>query len=146
MKVVITFRPVCWQNRRSATDALWRATPFPARITGRSAVCSRAAARCSSLATGSTSGRARRGTGLPATSLSMTSSGSSRWVAPGFSRSATANALRTASGMIAASWMLAFHFVTGFIIRTMSMYWWLSLCISARPVWPVSATTGARSR
>ena len=76
----------------------------------------------------------------------MTSSGSSRWVAPGFSFSATANALRTASGMISGSWMRAFHLVTGFIIRTTSMYWWLSLCISPRLVCPVRATTGARSR
>ena len=64
----------------------------------------------------------------------MTSAGSSRWVAPGFSRSATANALRTASGMISASWTRAFHLVTGFIIRTTSMYWWLSLCISESSV------------
>ena len=33
----------------------------------------------------------------------MTSSGSSRWVAPGFSDSATANALRTTSGMISGA-------------------------------------------
>jgi len=24
MKVVMTFSPVCWQNRRNAADALWR--------------------------------------------------------------------------------------------------------------------------
>ncbi len=146
MNVVITFRPVCWTKRRRAEEAFWRTTPLPARITGRSACWSSSAARCSSPATGSTIGGGRRGTGRPVIGVSITSSGSSRWVAPGFSRSATANALRTASGMIAGSWTRAFHFVTGFIIRTTSMYWWLSLCISERLVCPVSATTGARSR
>ena len=146
MNVVMTFRPVCSQKRRSAGAACWRTTPFPARTTGRSHDWRSSAARWSSAATGSTSGDGLRGTGVPLTSASITSSGSSRCVAPGFSRSARAKALRTASGMISGSWMRAFHFVTGFIIRTMSMYWWLSLCISERPVWPVRATTGARSR
>ena len=146
MNVVITFSPVWWTKRRSAGAAFWRAMPLPARITGRSAACSSSAARCNSAATGSTSAGGRRGTGSPSSGASITSAGSSRWVAPGFSCSATANALRTASGMMPGSWTRAFHLVTGFIILTTSMYWWLSLCISERSVWPVRATTGARSR
>ena len=43
----------------------------------------------------------------------MTSSGSSRCVAPGFSDSATLNALRTTSGMISGLATRAFHFVIG---------------------------------
>ena len=59
----------------------------------------------------------------------MTSSGSSRCVAPGFSDSATLNALRTTSGMISGALTRAFHFVIGCMRPTMSMYWWDSLCI-----------------
>ena len=76
----------------------------------------------------------------------MTSSGSSRWVAPGFSDSATLNALRTTSGMISGLVTRAFHFVIGRMISTRSMYWCDSLCIRSRSAWPVSATSGARSR
>ena len=76
----------------------------------------------------------------------MTSSGSSRWVAPGVSVSATAKALQTASGMMAGSDTCAFHFVTGRISDTTSMYWWLSLCSRSRSPCPVSTTSGARSR
>ena len=43
----------------------------------------------------------------------MTSSGSSRCVAPGFSDSATLKALRTTSGMISGLATRAFHFVIG---------------------------------
>ena len=103
MKVVITPSPVCCTKRRSAGEAFWRAMPFPASTTGRSAACSSSAARCSSAATGSTSAGGRRGTGSAASGSSITSAGSSRCVAPGFSRSATANALRTASGMMSGS-------------------------------------------
>ena len=67
-------------------------------------------------------------------------------VAPGFSDSATLNALRTTSGMIAASDRRAFHFVIGRITRSRSMYWCDSLCMRSRSPWPVSATSGARSR
>ena len=68
------------------------------------------------------------------------------WVAPGFSVSATLNALRTTSGMIAGSCSRAFHLVIGRMIRMTSMYWCDSLCIRSRSPWPVSATSGARSR
>ena len=68
------------------------------------------------------------------------------WVAPGFSPSASLKALRTTSGMIAGSDSRAFHFVIGRITRTRSMYWCDSLCMRSRSPWPVSATSGARSR
>ncbi len=48
--------------------------------------------------------------------------------------------------MIAGSLTRAFHFVIGRMIATTSMYWWDSLCIRSRSPWPVSATSGARSR
>ena len=51
MNVVITFRPVCSQKRRSAGAACWRTTPFPARTTGRSHDWRSSAARWSSAAT-----------------------------------------------------------------------------------------------
>ena len=43
-------------------------------------------------------------------------------VAPGFSASASLNALRTTSGMIAGSESRAFHLVIGRITRSRSMY------------------------
>ena len=67
-------------------------------------------------------------------------------VEPGFSVSATLNALRTTSGMIAGSDRRAFHLVIGRMRLRMSMYWCDSLCIRSRSPWPVSATSGARSR
>ena len=76
----------------------------------------------------------------------MTSSGSSRCVAPGFSDSATLNALRTTSGTISALETRAFHFVIGRNSSIRSMYWWLSLCIRSTSACPVRATSGARSR
>ena len=76
----------------------------------------------------------------------MTSAGSSRWVAPGFSAVATVNARRTASGTMRRSWMRVFHLVIGRNISTTSMNWWVSLCISASSTWPVRATSGAWSR
>ena len=51
----------------------------------------------------------------------MTSSGSSRWVAPGFSDSATLKALRTTSGTISGLVTRAFHFVIGRKSSTRSM-------------------------
>ena len=62
------------------------------------------AARSSSRAAGSGStGALARQRLRPRSRVAMTSSGSSMWVAPGFSHSATLNALRTTSGMIAGS-------------------------------------------
>src|SRR3954471_12141557 len=48
--------------------------------------------------------------------------------------------------MMCEEFKRAFHFVTGFIMETMSMYWWDSLCMRSRSPWPVSATSGERSR
>ncbi len=67
-------------------------------------------------------------------------------VAPGFSDSATLKALRTTSGMISGLDRRAFHLVIGAMIETTSMYWCDSLCMRSRSPWPVSATSGARSR
>jgi hypothetical protein len=68
---------------------------------------------------GRTSGSQGASTG---TSEAITSSGSSRCVAPGFSCSATLNALRTASAVIPGSDRRAFHFVIGPMRLTTSMY------------------------
>ena len=87
-----------------------------------------------------------RGSGEASSGRIITSSGSSRWVEPGFSDSATLNALRTTSGTISGLETRAFHFTTGRMIPSRSMYWCDSLCIRSRSDWPVSATSGARSR
>ena len=86
------------------------------------------------------------GSGLASSGRPITSSGSSRWVEPGFSDSATLNALRTTSGTISGLETRAFHFMTGRRTPIRSMYWCDSLCIRSRSDWPVSATSGARSR
>ena len=79
-------------------------------------------------------------------SAAITSSGSSMWVGPGFCAWATLNALRTTSGITREEFSRAFHFVTGRSIETTSMYWCDSLCMRSRSPWPVSATSGERSR
>ena len=147
MNVSATGMPVARTNSRSAGAAPARTTPLPASATGLIAPRIRSAARSSSRAAGS------GGTGLRArqrlrrrSAAAITSSGSSMCVAPGFSASATLNALRTTSGMIAASDRRAFHLVIGRITRSRSMYWCDSLCMRSRSPWPVSATSGARSR
>ena len=67
-------------------------------------------------------------------------------VGPGFSSSATRNALRTISGMASIRSTRTFHLVTGSNIRTMSTNWCASLWSLSEPTWPVIATIGARSR
>ena len=105
------------------------------------------AARSRLMGSASTIGSGPRGSGAPVTAVSMTSSGSSRWVAPGFSAAAMLNALRTASGTMRGWWSRVFHLVMGRSISTVSMNWCVvSLCMPARPVWPVRATSGAWSR
>ena len=146
MNVSATGMPVERTNSRIAGAAPARTTPLPASATGFSAPRMMSAARSNSRAAGSGWTGLRRGSGSASTSIAMTSSGSSMWVAPGFSDSATLNALRTTSGMIAGSMSRAFHFVIGCMTCTMSMYWCDSLCIRSRSPWPVSATSGARSR
>ena len=76
----------------------------------------------------------------------ITSSGSSMCVGPGFCAWATLNALRTTSGITREEFSRTFHFVTGRSIETTSMCWCDSLCIRSRSAWPVSATSGERSR
>ena len=146
MKVSATGMPVARTNSRSAGAAFARTTPLPASATGRTAPRISSAALSSSRAAGSETTGRRRGSGSSSTSAAITSSGSSMWVAPGFSPSATLKALRTTSGMIAGSVTRAFHLVIGRITRSRSMYWCDSLCIRSRSPWPVSATSGARSR
>ena len=146
MNVSATGMPVARTNSRSAAVAPVRMTPLPASATGCTAPRTSSAAFSSSRAAGSGAAWRRRGSGSPSVSAAITSSGSSMWVAPGFSASATLNALRTTSGMIAGSDRRAFHFVIGRITRSRSMYWCDSLCMRSRSPWPVSATSGARSR
>ena len=123
-------------------------TPLPAKSSGFFARSISSAARRSA----GRSGEGRRGrivasgTEPSSTVSSATSSGSSRWHAPGFSASATLNALRTASGMIEAISSRVFHFVIGRNMSTTLTYWCDSLWIRSRPACPVMATTGARSR
>jgi len=88
----------------------------------------------------------RAGNGSASSVAAITSSGSSMWVGPGFCAWATLNALRTTSGMMCELLSRAFHFVTGFMTETMSMYWCDSLCMRSRSPWPVRATSGERSR
>ena len=103
MKVSATGMPVARTNSRSAGAALARITPLPASATGCTAPRTRSAARSSSRAGGSGCTERLRGSGSASISAAITSSGSSMCVAPGFSASATLKALRTTSGMIAAS-------------------------------------------
>jgi hypothetical protein len=72
------------------------------------------------------------GSGSPSTDIAITSSGSSTCVDPGFSASASLNALRITSGMIAGSPTRAFHFVIGRMSDGTSMYWCDSLCMRSR--------------
>ena len=146
MNVSATGMPVARTNSRSAGVAPERTTPLPASATGLSAPRTTSAALSSSRACGSGCVVRPRGSGPASISASMTSSGSSMWVEPGFSPSAILNALRTTSGMMCGSVRRAFHLVMGAITRTRSMYWCDSLCIRSRSPCPVSATSGARSR
>ena len=71
------------------------------------------AARSRLTGSASTMASGPRGSGEPVTAVSMTSSGSSRCVAPGFSAAAMLNALRTASGTMRGWWRRVFHLVIG---------------------------------
>ena len=146
MKVSATGTPVRAENSRSAPHAIPRTTPLPASTTGRSAEESSVAARSRSPSVGRGWTTDVRRSGEADTGADITSSGSSRWVGPGFSDSATLNALRTASGMIPGPVTRAFHFVIGLMSLTTSMYWCDSLCIRSSPLCPVRATSGARSK
>ena len=146
MNVSATGIPVVWVKARSARLAWARIAPLPASAIGFSAASISSAARWSSRAPGSGWTGARRGSGTASRSWPITSSGSSRWVAPGFSDSATLNALRTTSGTISGLDTRAFHLTTGRMIASRSMYWCDSLCIRSRSDCPVSATSGERSR
>ena len=135
MNVVTACRPVCSHKVRRAAAACWRTAPLPTSSTGRFAPWMTSAARSRLTGSASTIGSGPRGSGEPVTAISITSSGSSRCVAPGFSAAAMLNALRTASGTMRGWWMRVFHLVMGCSISTVSMNWWVvSLCIPARPV------------
>ena len=147
MNVSATPIPLARASSRSAGAAPARDTPLPARMIGLVALRMSSAAASVSCALGSS----RRswpplGSGCASTSAAITSSGSSMCVGPGLASCATLNALRTTSGMTAGAFRRVFHFVTGLNIETMSMCWWDSLCMRWRSAWPVSATSGERSR
>jgi hypothetical protein len=109
-------------EHRELARGLATITPLPARISGRAASSITSAARASE----GRSGDGRRGlagaSGSPSASSPATSSGSSRWQAPGFSSCARLNALRTASATTAPVSMRAFHFVNGRNTSTTSTY------------------------
>ena len=65
MNVVMTCRPVCSQNARSAGEASWRTTPLPASITGRLAPWMISAARSRLTGSASIIGSGPRGSGAP---------------------------------------------------------------------------------
>jgi hypothetical protein len=132
MNVSATGMPVACTNWRSAAVAPARTVPLPASTTGLLALPITSAAFISSRAWGSGAGALRRGRGAASISFSITSSGSSMWVAPGLPPSATLKALRTTSGMIRGSLTRAFHLVIGRMTRSRSTYWCDSLCIRSR--------------
>ncbi len=147
MNVSATPMPVARANPRSAAAAPVRATPLPASTTGRSAARITSSAVSSSCQLGSGWRRPlRTGSGEASTIAAMTSSGSSMCVGPGFCAWASLNALRTTSGITRAEFSRALNLVTGRSIETTSMCWWDSLCMRSRSPWPVSATSGDRSR
>src|SRR5712691_8401950 len=121
-------------------DAQPRMTPFPARIRGCSARLMMSAARASD----GRSGEGRRGrsarSGSPSAGPWATSSGSSRWQAPGFSSWARLNAFRTASATTAPVSMRAFHFVNGLNTSTIPVARFVAPGPSVArhtPAWPV---------
>ena len=65
--------------------------------------------------------------GAPSAASRATSSGTSTWQAPGFSDSASLNALRITSGITAPVSTRVFHLVSGRRWSTMSTRWWDSL-------------------
>jgi hypothetical protein len=147
MNVETTGTSVTSTSRRSSSAARALTAPLPARTRGRSAARNRSAAAASASAlgrgsgTGSGAANGRSSVGSPATP-----SGSSRWVTPGFSSSASLNAFRTDSWTMAGSFSCAFHFVTGSNRSSTSSAWWLSWWSRSRPPWQVTATTGLLSR
>jgi len=150
MKVCTTGMFSARANRRTASWARRRTTPLPARMRGRRAARIAWIARftCALSGSGINGAWTRNGVSSARSSTceAATSSGSSRWVAPGFSVCATLKAFRTASGMMDARAICACHFVTGLNSAITSMYWCDSLCIRSSEACPVMATSGTRSR
>ena len=128
MNVLNTGRPVLCASSRNVSAARFRKAPLPARITGFFAL-TRMATACS---TACASAEGRRvlltGIGWALSRCFATSSGSSTTQTPGFSASASLNALRRISGIESASMIDCAHFEIGRIIAMASMFWWLSLC------------------
>ena len=122
MNVSATGIPVVWTKARSARLAWARMAPLPTSAIGLVALSISSAARSSSLPPGSGWTGAWRGSGEASSGRAMTSSGNSRWVAPGFSDSATLKALRTTSGTISGLDTRAFHLTTGLRMPIRSMY------------------------
>ncbi len=137
MYVSATGTPVASLKARRAAAARPRTAPLPANATTLAPPVMNSTARASDRSDGSVCAGSERGSGRASsggTAAAITSSGSSRWVAPGFSCSATSNALRTVSGTMPGPVTRAFHLVIGRISETTSTYWWLSFASApARP-------------
>ena len=145
MNVLAT--PICVfsQRIRSCFEARLRIAPLPARITGRRDDRIRSNARSTILSAGTDRRRRCTASGCAVVSCRAMSSGSSMWVAPGFSVPAKRTALRTTSGMLSALMIWCAHLVTSPNIATTSMTWWDSLCSRSDDPCPVRTSIGARS-
>ena len=123
MNVSATPIPVISAKPRSAAADPVRATPLPASTIGSSAPEMTSIAARSSSPLGSGRRRpCRVGSGAASTGSTITSSGSSMWVGPGFCASATLNALRTTSGITREEFSRVLNLVIGRSIETTSMY------------------------
>ena len=113
MKVLTTGMPCRRENSRSAAEA-------PAADHAIAGEDQREGGRLDELSGGVERGAIRRGRrvrsvdrGVPSAVSSATSSGTSMWQAPGFSDSASLNALRKTSGTTAETSRRVFHLVSG---------------------------------
>ena len=148
MNVSATPIPVARANSRSADAAPTRATPLPASTIGCSAprMIAAAAQQLALARLGAADAACARAAARRRPSSPITSSGSSMCVGPGFCACATLNALRTTSGITREELQPHVPLRHGRNIETTSMCWCDSLCIRSRSAWPVSATSGERSR
>jgi hypothetical protein len=145
MKVYTTPMPASCASLNYCVAARFRIAPFPARMIGFFAC----PIRSTTSATALWSATARRvlttRMGVRSISSSATSSGNSMMQAPGFSASATLNALRTTSGILSVLYMECAHFDIGLNTEMESIFCGLSLCRRFVDAWPMMQTRGARS-
>ena len=121
MNVLATPMWVFSHSIRSCLEARLRIAPLPARMTGRREDRISSNAWSTTLSAGTARRRRCTASGGSDVSCLAMSSGSSMWVAPGFSVPATRTALRTISGMLSALMIWCAHLVTGRNIATTSM-------------------------